>query len=111
MCPTMKLAFLKLQYSTINLYSYPNIPVKANSKQNRHSRNGPGHYQIWSAVPTPSSYPSKGTQLHLSRYLLSEGMEENITFVRCSRYSLRIIVAQDLKGIEAPFVCLKSKDL
>ena len=34
MCPTMKLAFLKLQYSTINLYSFPNIPVKANRNQN-----------------------------------------------------------------------------
>ena len=34
MCPTMKLAFLKLQHSTMNLYSYPNIPVKANRNQN-----------------------------------------------------------------------------
>ena len=26
---------------------YPNIPMKANRKQNRFSRNGPGSYQIW----------------------------------------------------------------
>ena len=31
---------------------------ETNRKQNWLSHNGPGSYQIWQVVPTPSSYPN-----------------------------------------------------